>query len=163
MKKYLVLVVVAGLASGVASFARAEPFDHTRVPLVSTEDVTAFTDAHIAALKAGLKLTPAQEKNWPTLETTLRAMANNRADRLAEWQAKPVDPAATHNAIDRLRLRAQRVAAYAAEMEKLADAAKPLYDSLDEAQQRRFGPLLREATRGHGGGWAGWRRWGRRN
>ena len=31
-----------------------------------------------------------------------------------------------------------------AELEKIADAAKPLYDSLDEAQKHRFGVLLHE-------------------
>src|SRR5439155_23574335 len=34
----------------------------------SAEDVAAFTDARIAGLKAGLKLTPEQEKNWPAVE-----------------------------------------------------------------------------------------------
>src|ERR1700751_1278626 len=36
---------------------------------MNAEDAAAFTDARIAALKAGLKLTPEQEKNWPAVET----------------------------------------------------------------------------------------------
>ena len=44
--------------------------------------------ARIAALKAGLKLTPAQEKNWPALETALREQAKARAARIAEWREK---------------------------------------------------------------------------
>jgi len=37
----------------------------------SAEDAAAFTDARIAGLKAGLKLTPEQEKNWPAVETAI--------------------------------------------------------------------------------------------
>ena len=41
----------------------------------SIEDIQAFTDARIAALKAGLQLTPDQEKNWPPFEQALRDLA----------------------------------------------------------------------------------------
>jgi hypothetical protein len=53
-------------------------------PKFSAEDFAAFTDARIAALKAGLKLTPEQEKNWPALEAALRERAKARAARIAE-------------------------------------------------------------------------------
>ncbi len=43
----------------------------------------AFTDARIAGLKAGLKLTAEQEKNWPAVETAIRDLAKERADRMA--------------------------------------------------------------------------------
>ena len=51
---------------------------------LSTEDVAAFTDARIAGLKAGLKLTAEQEKNWPAVETAIRDLAKQRADRMKE-------------------------------------------------------------------------------
>ena len=44
--------------------------------------------ARIAALKAGLRLTPAQEKNWSALETALRDVAKDRAARAIEWREK---------------------------------------------------------------------------
>jgi hypothetical protein len=50
-------------------------------PKFSADDFAAFTDARIAALKVGLKLMPAQEKNWPALETALREQAKARAAR----------------------------------------------------------------------------------
>ena len=50
----------------------------------SAEDVAAFTDARIAGLKAGLKLTAEQEKNWPAVETAIRDLAKERADRMNE-------------------------------------------------------------------------------
>src|SRR5260370_18352097 len=45
----------------------------------NAEDAAAFTDAHIAALKAGLKLTPDQEKTWPPAEAPIRDLAKDRA------------------------------------------------------------------------------------
>ena len=42
---------------------------------LSADDMAAFADARIAALKAGLELTPDQAKNWPALEQALRDLA----------------------------------------------------------------------------------------
>jgi hypothetical protein len=47
--------------------------------------------------------------------------------------------------------------ARAANLKKLADAAEPLYKSLDDGQKQRFGMLLRM---GGGGGHAHWQRRG---
>src|ERR1700685_3724623 len=51
------------------------------------EDVSAFADARIAALKAGLELTPDQTKNWPAFEAALRNMVQLRIDRIKARQA----------------------------------------------------------------------------
>ena len=45
-------------------------FEHHYRP--SLEDRKAFAEARIAALKAGLTLTPDQEKNWAPFEHALR-------------------------------------------------------------------------------------------
>ena len=56
---------------------RGARFEH-RHP-VNPADMAAFTDARIAALKAGLELTPDQaRKNWPAFEQALRDMAQLR-------------------------------------------------------------------------------------
>src|SRR6202047_3665835 len=39
------------------------------------QDMGAFIDARVAAIKAGLQLTPDQEKNWPAFEQALRDLA----------------------------------------------------------------------------------------
>src|SRR4029077_17425899 len=115
-------------------------------PKFSAEDFAAFTDARIAALKAGLRLTPAQEKNWPALETALREQAKARAARIAEWREKAKEPREHRSVIEGLQQGAKRLAARSAELENLADAAKPLYDSLDDAQKGRFRALLHIAA-----------------
>jgi hypothetical protein len=118
----------------------------------SAEDISAFTDARIAALKAGLKLTAEQEKNWPAAEAAIRDLAKQRADRMKELEdhrAERRDARASGNvppgpdAIERLRRGADAMNARAAAIKHLADAVEPLYKSLDDGQKRRFGMLLR--------------------
>jgi hypothetical protein len=53
------------------------------------------------------------------------------------------------DAIERLRDRADALTTRAAALRRLADAEKPLYQSLDEAQKRRFGVFSRFAARWH--------------
>ena len=65
---------------------RGARFEH-RHP-VNPADVAAFTDARIAALKAGLELTPDQQKNWPAFEQALRDMAQLRMQRIEARQAR---------------------------------------------------------------------------
>lgn len=156
MKKHILIAATAALLAlpslsyGVlAASPEASEDAAAHHPKFSAEDFAAFTDARIAALKVGLKLTPAQEKYWPALETALREQANARAARIAEWRAKADEPREHRSVIEGLQQGAKRFSARSAELEKLADAAKPLYDSLDEAQKARFRPLLHIATGRH--------------
>jgi zinc resistance-associated protein len=105
----------------------------------SAQDLSAFADARIAALKAGLKLTPEQEKNWPALEKALRDSATQRTERFAARASadKPRDP------VERLRLRGEIMTQTGASLKQIADAAAPLYQSLDEPQKHRFAVLAR--------------------
>ena len=116
----------------------------------TAEDITAFGEARIAALHAGLKLTAEQEKNWPAVESALRDLAKQRSERFAARASadRPKDP------IERLSLRAEVMGQRAAALKKLADAAAPLYKSLDESQKHRFVMLARFGER-QGGGFRG--------
>jgi zinc resistance-associated protein len=110
----------------------------------SEQDVNALTDARIAAIKAGLKLTPDQEKNWPAVEQAIREMAKDRYQRRTERHAqqRQGDP------IERLRSRADAMTKTATDLKKLADAADPLYQSLNDDQKHRLFFLVR-SMRGH--------------
>jgi len=155
MKKSLILAAAfaAGLAlptlspAVAASQERQARFEH---PKLSAEDWAALTDARIAALKTGLKLTPAQEKNWPALEAALREGAKARAARFAEWIEKHKHgEEGRRNTIEALQNHAKRLQERATRMTALAEAAKPLYDSLDDGQKLRFGLLLHAITGHH--------------
>jgi len=121
------------------------------------ENISAFTDARIAALKAGLRLTPDQEKNWPAFESAVRDMAKARAERRAMRQEE--QPSA--DPVDWLEQRADALGKAAAGLKKLADAEGPLYKSLDDAQKHRFEFLAQELgphrhfAGGYGPGWNG--------
>ena len=123
----------------------------TNHPRFSAQDFAAFSDVRIAALKSGLQLKPAQEQKWFGLETVLREEAQSHAERAAESLEKAEEPHERHDVIENLRERAKQLEANAVELEnmavefkKLADAAQPLYESLDNSQKRLFEPLLRK-------------------
>ena len=118
-------------------------------------DVTAFGDARIAAIHAGLKLSAEQEKNWPPVESALRDLAKQRSEAFAARASanRPTDP------LERLSLRAKTMQERGAALEKLATSAKPLYQSLDDGQKHRLTVLARLNGRGfeQGRGHHGWR------
>lgn len=115
---------------------------------MSAEDAQAFADARIAGLKAGLKLTPDQEKNWPAVETAIRDLSKARFDRMTERREARQTKDRTRDPIERMRQRADRMTESAAGLKRLADASEPLYKSLDDSQKRRLVMLTREAMRG---------------
>jgi zinc resistance-associated protein len=144
-------LVLAPLAGG--SFAATDDSAQQQHGRFSPEDRAAFLDARIAALKAGLELNADQQRNWPPLESAIRDLAKERAARFAAWRQKRemgADETAEVSPIDRLARRSEFLSTRAADLEKLATAAKPLYDSLDDAQKRRFAVLFhRSMGRGH--------------
>jgi zinc resistance-associated protein len=140
-------LVIAG--SSLVYAQQSSDGDHHWRP--SAADFAAFTDARVAALKAGLKLTPDQEKSWPAFEQAFRDLAKLRADRIAARMAqhKDGDHADNVDPIDRLERRADALSARGTALKHLADAAKPLYQSLDDGQKHRFIMLARVMHREH--------------
>src|SRR5262245_29360147 len=158
MRKFAIAAVavlsIAGSTSVYAQFHR--PWMQHRM---NAEDRAAFVDARIAAVHAGLKLTPDQEKLWPPVEAAVRDFAKLRTDRAnARMQGRDTqDSQMPEDPVARLRERADNMMASAAAMKKIADAADPLYKTLDDGQKRRLAILTRH---GRFGGEEGWRhRW----
>jgi zinc resistance-associated protein len=110
---------------------------------LTADDIGAFTDARVAALKAALKLTPDQEKNWPAVEQAVREIGK---ERIAQRHAPSAARQQRSDEPERLSERADALTTRAAALKRLADAEKPLYQSLDEAQKRRFGMAFRYAA-----------------
>jgi hypothetical protein len=109
---------------------------------MSPEDMSAFADAHIAALRAGLKLSTEQEKLWPPVEEALRGFAQLHLTHMRTMMGGGTrtddDPVAT------LRAMADRMGQGASAASRLAEAAAPLYATLDDAQKRRLRVLVRD-------------------
>jgi hypothetical protein len=156
MKKVLLAGVAAlAIAGTTVVYAQHRPWfqEHMRM---NPEDRAAFADARIAAVHAGLKLTPDQEKLWPPLEAAVRDFAKLRIDRAnARMNAGSDDKDAQNqdDPVARLRQRADNMTASGAALKKIADAADPLYKTLDEGQKRRLRVLTHMERRFEGGGW----------
>ena len=120
---------------------------------INPEDWVALTDAKIAAVHAGLKLNPDQEKLWPPVEAAVRDFAKMRVDRANARMNAPRDEAQRPDPVARLRERADNMATTATALKKIADAADPLYKTLDEGQKRRLKILTHMERRFGGGGW----------
>lgn len=175
MKRTIIAATAAALlASATFGFAAPEfrSGEHPRPsPEQMAENASAMTDARIAALKAGLRLTPDQEKLWPALETALRAAADQRIEARKEWREQrearrgPMHGGPDHegpgapggpqafgpqgDVVARLQQRADHMLERGSALKGLADAAAPLYATLDPAQQHRFNRLFREAQGPH--------------
>src|SRR6202161_1359601 len=96
-------VAVLAIAGSTVVYAQQHrPWirEHMRM---SPEDRAAFADARIAAVHAGLKLTPDQEKLWPPVEAAVREFAKLRIDRAnARTNAKPDDAQKPDDPVSRL-------------------------------------------------------------
>jgi hypothetical protein len=125
-------------------------------------DREALLDAKLGGLKAGLRLTPDQEKLWPPFESAVRDAAQMRMEHMQAMMERMEEMRRADNdmeegeamsPVDRLDRMASRLTQAGAALQKVADAAKPLYASLDDSQKRIFGFLGREMmTMGHGPG-----------
>jgi len=133
-------LLIAGSSVVYAQYRQDRPGrEGPRRPNV--EDLRAYGEARLAALKAGLALTAEQEKNWPAFEQAAREFAKLRVDRanasVNTQQSGDANPA------ERISRRATTMIETGVALKKLGDATGPLYNSLDENQKRRFAVLSR--------------------
>src|SRR6202521_942911 len=134
-KKIVIAAALAALPGSVLAYAQSGEKSGTpreeraaRPPLPQNM-ISTFADARIARLKAGLMLTAEQEKNWPPVEAVMRDAAKRAADRLVAWRSDREK--GEIDAITRLGRVSEALTERAAELQNFADAARPLYDSLD--------------------------------
>jgi hypothetical protein len=167
-----VVVVAGGSAIAYSAYARHDGWGHGRMHFgrMNPDDRAAYADARIAALKAGLRLSAEQEKLWPPVETTLKDLAAKRIarqeERRAEWRERReqreewrrdgksrderrAEREQRFNPIERLRKGSERMTEGGNDLKRLADATEPLYNSLDDAQKRRFNALAHAGMRRH--------------
>src|ERR1700753_2937722 len=136
MKKVLLAGVAAvAIAGSTVVYAQHRPWFHQHMRM-SPEDREAFTDARIAAVHAGLKLTPDQEKLWPPLEAAVRDFAKMRIDRAnARMNQKPDDAnkdgQTQDDPVARLRERADNMAVSGAALKEIDVAADHIYKNTD--------------------------------
>jgi zinc resistance-associated protein len=170
MKRWILAPLMGGVLLANALPAAAQ-FDAVRhdgagagmTSRFSAEDMDAFAEARLAALRTGLRLSADQDKLWPPVEEAMRHAATLRRDQMRAWREGRGRDSDDLPAM--LRGLSERQLASGEALRKLADAAAPLYASLDEGQKRRLRVLARGLRPGgmerwreaHGGrGWHGW-------
>jgi len=117
-------------------------------------DHEALLNAKLGGLKAGLGLNPDQEKLWGPFEAAVRDAAQLRMQHMKDRMERMHGMAGPDmgedeegeqiSPIDRLEAMADHMSEAAAAMKKVADAAKPLYASLNDTQKRLFVMLSRD-------------------
>jgi zinc resistance-associated protein len=138
----MIVLVIVGSTFVYAQQRPGGSFEHWRP---SAEDVAVFADARIAALKAVLKLTSAQERHWPAVEGAMRELFRNRYERMSALRERTRHD----DFLDRLRRRTDVMASTAAGLKKFIDAAEPLSQSLDETQRERVRSMIRTLLARH--------------
>jgi hypothetical protein len=106
-------------------------------PQLTAEQIVSNSDANIERIKTELNLTPEQEKNWTAFNSAMHYLGHNGADRLnlriSRAQRDPPD-----DVIEQMRNEAQFLNDRAVDQRNVADAAEPLFASLDDKQKAIF-------------------------
>ena len=106
-------------------------------PQLTADQIVANSDANIERIKNELKLTPEQEKHWTGFNSAMHYLGHNGADRLnlriARAKRDPPD-----DIIEQMRNEAQFLNDRAVDQRSVADAAEPLFASLDDKQKQVF-------------------------
>ena len=106
-------------------------------PQLTAEQIVAGNDADIERIKTELNLTPEQEKNWSGFSSAMHYLGHNGADRLnlriARSKRDPPD-----DIVEQMRNEAQFLNDRAVDQRGVADAAEPLFASLNDKQKQIF-------------------------
>jgi hypothetical protein len=150
MRKVVVGATALMLLASAYAYAQQPPGgrDGGRRWQPRAEDRAAFLDARVAALHAGLKLTPDQEKSWPAFEQAYRELAAQRGERMTHEGRGDRDRDQAGDPVQRAQRQADALTKSGAVLKRYADAAAPLYQSLDDGQKQRF-EVLSRAGRPH--------------
>ena len=146
--KRTVLGVLAALAVSASAFALTAAAEGDQQPSHAERmqhwaaDRETILDAKLAGMKADLQLTADQEKLWSPFEAAVKDAAKARMDAMQKIM-QTHDQGEHMSPIDHLEAMADRLSQGAADIKKIADAAKPLYASLDDSQKHKFGMLGR--------------------
>ena len=141
MRKTL-LLTAAALVAGTALTSSADAQNRARPAELSANQISDQVDAQTARIRADLRLTPDQEKNWAGFETAIRDIGKARTDRENTTREDSAQQKGPIDVIDRMHREADYMSERSADQKKLADAAQPLFASLDDQQKRRFSETL---------------------
>ncbi len=124
-------------AKGAKESKQATVLTQDGAPQLTAEQIVTNSDANIERIKKELNLTPEQEKGWAGFNSAMHYLGHNGADRLnlriARAKRDPPD-----DIIEQMRNEAQFLNDRAVDQRNVADAAEPLFASLDDKQKQVF-------------------------
>ena len=136
-------------ASSIANAQTSQTSSPATPERLNAADRNTLTDMRIDLVKAALQLTPEQEKYWPAVESAIRAGAEDRKARIAKIQGtvgmradeSRIEVMRNRDPIAFLQRRSQALAQRSADLDKLAEAWQPLYNTLSQEQRQRMAGL----------------------
>jgi len=106
-------------------------------PQLTPDQIVANSDSYIERIKTELNLTPEQEKHWFGFSSSMHYLGHNGAERLnLRVERAKRDP--PDDIIEQMRNEAQFLIDRASDQRNVADAAEPLFSSLDDKQKQVF-------------------------
>ena len=122
---------------------------HRGIGRMDPAKMQAVLDKHHAALKAQLKLTPAQEPAWTAFVASHKLPAGMKGQPAAMPDLAKLT---TPERIEKMKeLRAQRMGEMSVAMDKHAEATKTFYAALTPEQQKVFDAQTMQGHRQHRG------------
>ena len=132
--KTLAATTVAGVlsASGLTINAAAQSDQKPTHEELVQHWAEAAIDGQLKRMKSSLRLTADQEKDWGPFESAVKDADQARVIALQKEQSNGLSP------MDRLNAKAERLEQSDANLEKIVEAATPLYASFDDTQKHNF-------------------------
>jgi hypothetical protein len=142
MRKSVILMMSAALLAVTALTGSAVARDRSDRTELTAGQMIDRAEARTAKMKVDLNLTADQDKNWSGFASAMRDMSKKQADRRIALRDARAQQHGSVDVLDEIRKNADRQIERANDRKKLADAAQPLYTSLNEQQRDRFAESL---------------------
>jgi hypothetical protein len=142
MQKSVIFVMSTALLIGTAMTGSAVARDRSDRSELTASQMTDRADVRTAKMKVDLNLTADQEKNWAGFASAMQDMSKKQADRRIAIRDARAQQHGSFDALDEMRKSADSQIERSNDRKKLADAAQPLYTSLNEQQKSRFAEIL---------------------
>src|SRR3984957_8344051 len=143
MRKPIIIFMSAALLTGATALtSSAIARDRSERTELSASQMADRADARTAKMKVDLNLTTDQEKNWSGFASAMQDFGKKQGDHRIAMREARAQQQGKFDVLDEMRKSADAQIERANDRKKLADAAQPLYTSLNEQQKQRFAEMV---------------------
>lgn len=139
MRKTMIIFMSVALLTGATALTKsAIARDRSDRTELSANQLADRAEARTAKMKVDLNLTADQEKNWSGFASAMQDFSKKQADRRIAMRDARAQQQGKFDVLDEVHKSADAQIERSNDRKKLADAAQPLYTSLNEQQKQRF-------------------------